>query len=87
MGGALWWLHGQPVEFIPEFNTLYLFLPAPSSFHMVSPVSTRNVSTVRRFAVSGWFETEDGLHEQRVKYYSPASKPLQMLLDHKKYGL
>ena len=46
------------MEFVPEFNVLYLFVPSEGSFHMVSPVSEDLNCESNRFTVTGFFESE-----------------------------
>ena len=99
-GGALWWFNGRSHEFVPEFNTLYLFVPSPRTFHMVTPVvedlssrrnqavslavegggemdvaaeddDMRDDSAPRRYAISGWFESVDGMHSSQLEHRFP----------------
>ena len=83
-GGSLWWFNGRTRQFVPEFNSLFLFVPSPRTFHQVSAVALKsgsdtcsgttcstNATLSRRFAISGWFESVDRLQASHMQNQFP----------------
>lgn len=50
-GGQLIWAGGKGIrEIYPSFNTLYMFIPSKTSWHMI-----QQLSCGVRYSISGWF--------------------------------